>query len=198
MQRSEWDPSGQAGWPDYPRMVHRAVLIPILAAIAVERQVRSARGRCAARACDLIGDSIATTIQYDAAARPILAKGIDLDLQLAVCCSSRRRELSLPSVAPPTLVASSRCFGWFPLVVGRLQRLRGDVRHLRRDRSPGARQGGSSAHPVADVACGAAVIPAHERDHRGRRPRGTPSSAWSTGTSTPEAIPTGSSRTGST
>ena len=87
-------------------MVHRAVLIPMLAAIAVGAASAQARPVAAPlERVTMIGDSIATTIQYDAAARPILAKGIDLDLQLAVCRRLVGDSCPYQGVNPPTLVA---------------------------------------------------------------------------------------------
>jgi hypothetical protein len=53
----------------------------------------------------VIGDSITTAVEYDPAARPILAGGIDLDLQLAVCRRLVGDSCPYDGSKPPTLVA---------------------------------------------------------------------------------------------
>jgi hypothetical protein len=53
----------------------------------------------------VIGDSIATAIEYDAAARPVLARGVDLDLQLAICRRLVGDSCPYEGSRPPTLVA---------------------------------------------------------------------------------------------
>ena len=52
----------------------------------------------------VIGDSIATAMAYDPIARPILARGVDLDLQLAVCRRLAGDSCPYQGVRPPTLV----------------------------------------------------------------------------------------------
>jgi Putative Ig domain len=53
----------------------------------------------------VIGDSIATAIEQDPTARPILARGVDLDLQLAVCRRLVGDSCPYDGTKPPTLVA---------------------------------------------------------------------------------------------
>ena len=52
----------------------------------------------------VIGDSIATAIEYDPAARRILARGVDLDLQLAVCRRLVGDSCPYQGSRPPTLL----------------------------------------------------------------------------------------------
>jgi hypothetical protein len=53
----------------------------------------------------VIGDSIATAMEYDPTARPVLARGVDLDLQLAVCRRLVGDSCPYQGSRPPTLVA---------------------------------------------------------------------------------------------
>ena len=109
----------RAGWPDYPRMVHRAVLIPMLAAIAIG--AASAQARPAAAPLErvtVIGDSIATTIQYDAARTPDSRQGHRPRPPTRRLPPPRRRELSVSRGAPPdTRRRCSRRFGCGSTVV---------------------------------------------------------------------------------
>lgn len=92
------------GWPD-PR-VRRALPVWLLVAIVLG----TASGQAGSAAPPLervtvIGDSIATAIEYDPTARPILARGVDLDLQLAVCRRLAGDSCPYQGLRPPTLVA---------------------------------------------------------------------------------------------
>ena len=94
------------GSPDYPLEVLRAftvillVAITALGAVTVEaRPVASTPTRVT-----LIGDSIATAIEHESDAREILAKGIDLDLEVAPCRRIVGESCPYQGKRPPTLV----------------------------------------------------------------------------------------------
>jgi hypothetical protein len=59
----------------------------------------------------VIGDSIATAIQYEPGARSILSRGLDLQLQLAVCRRIDGDSCPYAGVRPPTLVQLAATLG---------------------------------------------------------------------------------------
>lgn len=84
----------------------RPLLPIVLAAVALG----TTAGRAGPVAAPLtrvtvIGDSIATAMAYDPAARPTLAGGVDLDIQLAVCRRLVGDSCPYEGSRPPTLVA---------------------------------------------------------------------------------------------
>jgi hypothetical protein len=84
------------------RRVRRGLLIPFLVACLVAATAGSAA--TGDRRVTVIGDSVASTMQYDSHARAILTRGVDVDLQLAVCRRLVGESCPYAGVRPPTLV----------------------------------------------------------------------------------------------
>ena len=82
----------------------RLLLISVLSAAVIGAPAASGDSVPSPARVTVIGDSIASAVQYDPGARAILAKGVDLDLQVAVC--RRLVGVSCPyqGVNAPTLV----------------------------------------------------------------------------------------------
>jgi hypothetical protein len=85
--------------------VGRALLISLLVAVVLATTAGQAGSSGTSRErVTFIGDSIATAIAYNAPAKELLATGIDLDLQLAVCRRLVGDSCPFDGVRPPTLV----------------------------------------------------------------------------------------------
>jgi hypothetical protein len=86
--------------------VRRALALSLLAVVVLGTTASHAGSAAAPlERVTVIGDSIATAIEYDQTARPVLARGIDLDLQLAVCRRLVGDSCPYQGSRPPTLVA---------------------------------------------------------------------------------------------
>jgi hypothetical protein len=85
--------------------VGRALLISVLVAVALATTAGQAGSSGTSRErVTFIGDSIATAITYDEPSKKLLASGIDLDLQLAVCRRLVGDSCPYEGVRPLTLV----------------------------------------------------------------------------------------------
>jgi hypothetical protein len=85
--------------------VGRAALISLLVAAVLGTSAGQAGSNATARErVTFIGDSIATAIAYNEPSKNLLATGIDLDLQLAVCRRLVGDSCPYGGVRPPTLV----------------------------------------------------------------------------------------------
>jgi hypothetical protein len=83
----------------------RALLISVLVAAALATTAGQAGSSSTSRErVTFIGDSIASAIAYDQPSKKLLATGIDLDLQLAVCRRLVGDSCPFEGVRPPTLV----------------------------------------------------------------------------------------------
>ena len=83
----------------------RALLIPLLAAAALAATAAHAGSSTATPTrVTVIGDSIASSLGDDPSARGILAAGIELDLQLAVCRRLAGDSCPYEGVRAPTIV----------------------------------------------------------------------------------------------
>ncbi len=92
---------------DWPERVRRAGLILLLLAVAA---IEATTGHATPVSqpptrVTVIGDSIATAIQYQSTAHSVLSRGVELDLQLAVCRRLVGDSCPYEGVRPPTLVA---------------------------------------------------------------------------------------------
>ena len=77
----------------------------LVAAAALGAAIAQAdSGTASPQRVTVIGDSIATSMEYDAAARSVLSRGVDLDLQLAVCRRLVGDSCPYQGSLPPTLV----------------------------------------------------------------------------------------------
>ncbi len=93
----------RAAWHDL--RVLRSSLILLLVAAAVGATAGEAKEVAAPPTrVTVIGDSIASAIVLDAAPRRVLARGIDLDLQVAVCRRLVGESCPYRGVRPPSLV----------------------------------------------------------------------------------------------
>jgi hypothetical protein len=85
--------------------VGRALLISVLVAVVLATTAGQAdSGGTSRERVTFIGDSIATAITYDEPSKKLLATGIDLDLQLAVCRRLVGDSCPYEGVRPLTLV----------------------------------------------------------------------------------------------
>jgi hypothetical protein len=85
--------------------VGRALLISLLAAAVLGTTAGQAGSSGTSRErVTFIGDSIATAITYEEPSKRLLATGVDLDLQLAVCRRLVGDSCPYEGVRPPTLV----------------------------------------------------------------------------------------------
>jgi len=83
----------------------RALLISVLVAAVLATTAGQAGSSTTSRErVTFIGDSIASAIAYDQPSKKLLATGIDLDLQLAVCRRLVGDSCPFEGVRPPTLV----------------------------------------------------------------------------------------------
>jgi len=83
----------------------RALLISVLVAAVLATTAGQAGSSSTSRErVTFIGDSIASAIAYDQPSKKLLATGIDLDLQLAVCRRLVGDSCPFEGVRPPTLV----------------------------------------------------------------------------------------------
>lgn len=90
----------------YPRWVHRAFRMSVVAAFVLSAATGSVGATAAPHErVTVIGDSSAAAIEYEPTARTILARGIDLDLQIAVCRRLVDNSCPYKGSRPPTLVA---------------------------------------------------------------------------------------------
>jgi hypothetical protein len=86
--------------------VRRTLTLIVLAAVVLGTPTGHARPVATPlERVTVIGDSIATAMEYDPTAGPILAGGVDLDLQLAVCRRLVGDSCPYQGLHPPTLVA---------------------------------------------------------------------------------------------
>ncbi len=72
--------------------------------IAVGRGSASAPARAAPPRVTAIGDSVMTAVLWYEAARSVLAEGVDLDMQVAVCRRLAEESCPFEGVRPPTLL----------------------------------------------------------------------------------------------
>ncbi len=95
--------TARADWPERVRLV---VLISLLAVTALEATTGHANAASPPPSrVTVIGDSIVTAVQYQPEALAMLSRGVELDLQLAVCRRLVGDSCPYEGSKPPTLVA---------------------------------------------------------------------------------------------
>ena len=152
----------------------RATLASLLVAAVLGTSAGQAGSSTAApERVTFIGDSIASAITYDAPSKKVLANGIDLDLQLAVC-----RRLVGDSCPYQGVTAARRLVDLAPHDPGRADgRRRGRLQRLRGDRSPtrsrqslqALRKAGAERVLWLTLRADRTSYLEHERRHPGRR-----------------------------
>jgi hypothetical protein len=90
---------------DWPERVRRIALISLLAVAVLQATTGQASPAASPPTrVTVIGDSIATAVQYQPEAHSLLSRGIELDLQLAVCRRLVGDSCPYEGSKPPTLV----------------------------------------------------------------------------------------------
>jgi hypothetical protein len=92
-------------------MIRQAALAAILAIVSLVLVAGASGGSAADVRVTIFGDSAATAMEYDPAAKRILSRGIDLELELAAC--RRLGDTSCPydGVRPPNVIDRATALG---------------------------------------------------------------------------------------
>ena len=85
--------------------MRRALTLTLLATVVLgTTTVQAGAGASAPTRVTLIGDSVATSVEYEPEARKILSTGVDLDLQVAACRRIAGTSCPYQGQLPPSLV----------------------------------------------------------------------------------------------